>query len=85
MPSGQIETCRPIYSFSEAAEMWGLGESTLRNRALTGGFERMDLKYGSDFIKSGSTWLITDMSMRKIYGPPKHKRIIKKPAKKAKV
>src|SRR5699024_662338 len=54
-----------VYTFQEAAELWGLGESTLRSRA-----------YRDDFLpgetrKSGDTWLVTDEAMRRIYGSSK--------------
>lgn len=54
-----------VYTFQEATELWGLGESTLRSRA-----------YRDDFLpgevrKSGKTWLITDDAMRRIYGSTK--------------
>lgn len=57
-----------VYTFQEAAELWGLGESTLRSRA-----------YRDDFLpgetrKSGDTWLVTEEAMRRIYGKPEMER-----------
>lgn len=54
-----------VYTFQEAAELWGLGESTLRSRAYRGEFLPGEVK------KSGKTWLVTDDAMRRIYGSSK--------------
>ena len=58
-----------VYTFQEAAELWGLGESTLRSRAYRDGFLPGEAR------KSGKTWLVTDDAMRRIYGPSKRVRI----------
>lgn len=54
-----------VYTFQEAAKLWGLGESTLRSRASRGEFLPDEIR------KSGKVWLITDEAMRRIYGPTK--------------
>lgn len=68
---GGIDTTKNVYTFPYASEMWGLKENVLRQAVRDGRMERMLLKYGSDYVKQGRIWLITDMSMRKLYGPPK--------------
>src|SRR5690606_27453362 len=62
-----------VYTFAEAAELWGLGESTLRSRAYRGEFLPGEAR------KSGKTWLVTDDAMRRIYGSTKEefKKMIK--------
>lgn len=65
-----IDTVKNVYTFGYATEMWELGKSTLRQAVADGRFNRHDLKYGSDYMKQGNTWLITDMAMRRLYGPP---------------
>ena len=54
-----------VYTFQEAAELWGLGESTLRSRAYRDEFLPGEVR------KSGKTWLVTDDAMRRIYGAAK--------------
>ncbi|MEG0775465.1 helix-turn-helix domain-containing protein [Clostridium sp.] len=51
-----------LMTFKEATELWGLGESTLRSVVKS---ER--LIENIDYRKSGSTWLITENAMRKLY------------------
>jgi hypothetical protein len=55
-----------VLTFSEASQIWGLGDSTLRSMIGDG-----RLKEGLDYRKSGKVWLITDDAMRKLYGNPK--------------
>ena len=54
-----------VMTFPEAAERWGLGESTLRSMTRDG-----RLKVGEDYRKSGRSWLITEAAMIKLYGEP---------------
>lgn len=51
------------YTFSEASEKWGLGESTLRSTVKTA-----RLVEGIDYRKSGKVWLITQKAMYRVYG-----------------
>jgi hypothetical protein len=51
-----------IYTFSEAAELWGLGESTLRKARFDGRFQEGEIR------QSGSTWLVTSQAMERLYG-----------------
>lgn len=57
-----------IMTFSEASEIWGLGESTLRSTIRTD-----KLKEGADYRKSGKVWLITKEAMVRVYGELKNK------------
>lgn len=47
-----------VMAFSEASEIWGLGESTLRSTVRTD-----KLQEGIDYRKSGKVWLITKDAM----------------------
>lgn len=51
-----------IYTFSEAAELWKLGESTLRKARFDGRFQDGEIR------QSGSTWLVTRQAMERLYG-----------------
>lgn len=51
-----------IYTFSEAAEIWGIDPSTLRHRVTSA-----KLIDGIDFRKSGKVWLITKSAMERLY------------------
>jgi len=53
-------------TFPEAAERWGLGESTLRSMVRDNRLEE-----NKDYRKSGRSWLITKAAMIKLYGEPK--------------
>lgn len=57
-----------VMAFSEASEIWGLGESTLRSTVRTD-----KLIEGVDYRKSGKVWLITKDAMERVYGEPKNK------------
>lgn len=57
-----------VMAFSEASEIWGLGESTLRTAVRTD-----KLIEGVDYRKSGKVWLITKEAMKRVYGEPKNK------------
>lgn len=59
------EEVNNILTFSEACELWGLNESTLRKAVSQG---RDGLKLGIDYRKSGKSWLITRSAMERIYG-----------------
>lgn len=56
-----------VMAFSEASEIWGLGESTLRSTVRTD-----KLQEGIDYRKSGKVWLITKDAMMRVYGEPKN-------------
>ena len=55
-----------LLAFSDATNMWGLHESTLR-KALSYG----KLKAGVDAQKYGKQWVVTEVAMRREYGDPK--------------
>lgn len=60
-----------VMAFSEASEIWGLGESTLRSAVKT---DR--LVDGVDYRKSGKVWIITKAAMLRTYGEPKNAKVI---------
>lgn len=52
-----------IYTFTEAAEKWGLSDgAVLRNAVRRGYFKE------GEYRQSGSTWLITKSAMERVYG-----------------
>lgn len=55
-----------LISFSDATNLWGLNESTLRKAIAYG-----KLKDGRDVKKFGKQWIITTDAMRREYGEPK--------------
>ena len=55
-----------LMSFSDAALIWGLNESTLRKAIIYG-----KLKNGIDVCKYGKQWVISIESMEREYGKPK--------------
>ena len=57
-----------LMAFSDATELWGLNESTLR-KAISYG----KLINGVDVCKFGKQWIITMEAMRREYGEPKEK------------
>ena len=61
----QIETpFDGLMAFSDATELWGLNESTLR-KAVTYG----KLVNGVDVCKFGKQWVISIDAMKREYGP----------------
>ena len=52
-----------ILTFTEASTLWSINDSTLRKLVLTD-----KIIEGIDYRKSGSVWLITRITMVKIYG-----------------
>ena len=52
-----------LIAFSDATELWGLNESTLR-KAITYG----KLVNGVDVCKFGKTWVVSTEAMRREYG-----------------
>lgn len=54
-----------VLTFSEAAERWGLGNSTLREAARNKRFKEGEVR------KSSSVWLVTESAMKRLYGEPK--------------
>lgn len=57
-----------IFTTTEAAQLWGLNESTVR-KAIQGN----KFKLGIDFRKAGRVTLITKEAMIRVYGEPKNK------------
>jgi len=55
-----------LMAFSDATELWGLNESTLRKAIAYG-----KLVSGIDVCKFGKQWLITKDAMYRKYGNPK--------------
>lgn len=55
-----------VITFKEAAELWELDTSTLRNSVLRKRFLE------GEYRKSGATWLITRKEMERVYGPQKN-------------
>lgn len=53
-----------IISFTDASEIWGLNESTLRKAVAYGRFVN-----GVDVCKYGKQWLISLEAMQREYGP----------------
>lgn len=61
--NGQVEIHQQEWiSFSEAAEKWGLGESTLRSAVNRGRFHENEIR------KSGKVWLVTRQGIERLYG-----------------
>ena len=56
-----------IFTTTEAAQLWGLNESTVR-KAIQGN----KFKLGIDFRKAGRVTLITKEAMIRVYGEPKN-------------
>lgn len=54
-----------LMAFSDATELWGLNESTLR-KAITYG----KLINGVDVCKFGKQWVISKEAMHRVYGNP---------------
>ena len=57
-----------LMAFTDATELWGLNESTLR-KAISYG----KLVTGIDACKYGKQWVISTEAMRREYGSPKVK------------
>ena len=55
-----------LIAFTEATELWGLNESTLR-KAISYG----KLADGVDACKFGKQWVVSEKAMRREYGRPK--------------
>lgn len=55
-----------LMAFTDATELWGLNESTLR-KAISYG----KLVTGIDACKYGKQWVISTEAMRREYGSPK--------------
>lgn len=61
--SKPVSVLDEIYTFSEAAEKWGLSDgAVLRNAVRRGYFKE------GEYRQSGSTWLITKAAMERVYG-----------------
>lgn len=61
--SKPVSVLDEIYTFSEAAEKWGLSDgAVLRNAVRRGYFKE------GEYRQSGSTWLITKSAMERVYG-----------------
>jgi len=55
-------------SASEAAQKWGLDDSTIRQAIRRGQFEK------GEYRKSGGVWLVRESAMKRLYGEPKEKK-----------
>ena len=55
-----------LIAFSDATQLWGLNESTLRKAIAYG-----KLINGIDVCKFGKQWVISSHAMRREYGEPK--------------
>ena len=55
-----------LIAFSDATQLWGLNESTLRKAIAYG-----KLIHGIDVCKFGKQWVISSHAMRREYGEPK--------------
>ena len=58
-----------LLSFADAAELWGLNESTLR-KAVAGG----KLVSGCDVCKFGKQWVVSAQAMKREYGEAGQKK-----------
>ena len=58
-----------LMAFTDATQLWGLNESTLR-KAITYG----KLVSGVDACKFGKQWIVSAEAMRREYGAPKAER-----------
>lgn len=66
--SNGAEVQTPFYgllAFSDATDIWGLNESTLRKAVSYG-----KLKDGIDVLKFGKQWVVTKSAMLREYGNP---------------
>ena len=57
-----------LMAFTEATELWGLNESTLRKAIAYG-----KLVNGIDACKYGKQWIVSVEAMKREYGEPKEK------------
>ena len=55
-----------LMAFTDATELWGLNESTLRKAVSYG-----NLRVGIDVCKYGKQWIISVEAMEREYGPAK--------------
>ena len=55
-----------LIAFSDATQLWGLNESTLRKAIAYG-----KLINGIDVCKFGKQWVISSDAMKRVYGEPK--------------
>ena len=69
-----------LYTFGEAAKIYGLDDSCLRKRVARGKFV-----IGEDVKKMGRTWIITEQAMIKSFGALKFEEYKKKQQKKEQV
>lgn len=58
-----------IMAFTDATQLWGLNESTLRKAIAYG-----KLVNGVDACKYGKQWVVSVEAMKREYGEPKEKR-----------
>ena len=54
-----------LLSFSDAAALWRLDESTLRKAVSSG-----RLRENADVLKFGKQWVVTRKAMKKVFGDP---------------
>lgn len=65
MSLSSAKALRYMMAFSDATELWGLNESTLR-KAISYG----KLVNGVDVCKFGKQWLVSIDAMKREYGAP---------------
>jgi len=63
-----------LLAAAEAAQRWGLDESTIRNAVRIG-----KLVDGTDVRKFGKQWIVTDDAMHREYGDPDARKRKKSP------
>lgn len=61
--SKPVSVLDTIYTFTEAAEKWGLSDGSVLRNAVRRGFFK-----AGEYRQSGSTWLITHKAMERVYG-----------------
>lgn len=59
-----------LMAFSDATELWGLNESTLRKAVTYGKFVN-----GVDVYKFGKQWVVSAEAMKREYGPADNRNI----------
>lgn len=65
---------KDVYSIKEAAKLWGISESNLRNALNRYGRFENQIKKGLA-KKSGGAWIVTKKAMTEVFGEPKNFQI----------
>ncbi|SPF51223.1 conserved hypothetical protein [Candidatus Desulfosporosinus infrequens] len=55
---------KDVLTGPEAAQLWSIGESTVRNAAAAGKFNEDEAR------RAGKNWLITREGMKRVFGDP---------------